>query len=162
MKRLVILAVALSLTVSSFADNLGRKIYNRYSDEKDVSAVYISPSMFKMINRLPEMDMGGQNVELTGLIRALDGFYLIDSRNRTVNASLKGEMDKFLSEGNMELMLEAKEEGENVRIYTRSQGEIMTHFVLVATEREECTVVYLEGQLSQEQLDAIISKMNHQ
>lgn len=161
MKRLVILAVALSLTVSSFADNLGRKIYYRYSGEKDVSAVYISPSMFKMINRLPEMDMGGQNVELTGLIRALDGFYLIDSRNRTVNASLKGEMDKFLSEGNMELMLEAKEEGENVRIYTRSQGEIMTHFVLVATEKEECTVVYLEGQLSQEQLDAIISNMNH-
>ncbi|MCQ2176258.1 MAG: DUF4252 domain-containing protein [Bacteroidales bacterium] len=162
MKKLVVLAIALSLTVSSFADSLGRKIYNRYSDEKDVSAVYISPSMFKMINRLPEMDMGGQNVELTGLIKSLDGFYLIDSRNSSVNASLKSEMDNILSDGSMELMLEAKEEGETVRIYTKSQGETMTHFVLVASEKEECTVVYLEGQLSREQLNAIIGDMNHQ
>ena len=44
MKKIFIVAVAMLLTFTAFAQD-GRSIYNKYSDAKGVSAVYVSPAM---------------------------------------------------------------------------------------------------------------------
>ena len=57
MKRIIILFAALLLSFSAFAQN-GKSIYQKYSDAENVSAVYVSPAMFRLIGRIPDMDMG--------------------------------------------------------------------------------------------------------
>ena len=48
MKKIILIFAALLLAFSAFAQD-GRSIYNRYSDEEGVTAVYISPAMFRLL-----------------------------------------------------------------------------------------------------------------
>ena len=48
MKRLFIIAALLLTGIMAHAQD-SKSIYNKFSDEDGVSAVYISPSMFKLI-----------------------------------------------------------------------------------------------------------------
>ena len=51
MKKLFIIAAVMLLGTLAKAQD-AKSIYNKFSDEQGVSAVYISPSMFKLIGKL--------------------------------------------------------------------------------------------------------------
>ena len=70
MKHIIILAIMLlSFTTASAQE--GKNIYNKYSGGKNVSAVYISPSMFKLIGQLPDLEIetaDGSSMNIAPLI----------------------------------------------------------------------------------------------
>ncbi|MDY6278135.1 MAG: hypothetical protein SPL35_06950, partial [Bacteroidales bacterium] len=67
MKRIIIFAVLLLSFISASAQS-GRSLYLKYSDADDVSAVYISSAMFRMIGNLPDLEMENRHVNLTPII----------------------------------------------------------------------------------------------
>lgn len=157
MKKFFALAAAVLLTVTAFAQD-GKSIYRKYSDAKGVSAVYISPAMFRMMGRIPSIALEGEDVDLSAIIKALDGFYLIDSENPDINEDIMKEVNKFVKNGKYEIMMEVKDEGETVHIYTVNKGDIITNLVFIAFDKEECTFINLDGQMNQKDLDALIEK----
>ena len=54
MKRIVLSIMAVLLPLAAFSQS-GKSIYNKYSDCEGVSAVYISPAMFRMMGSLPSL-----------------------------------------------------------------------------------------------------------
>ena len=86
MKRIIVILAALLLSISAFAQN-GKNIYQKYSDAEGVTAVYISPAMFRLIGTIPDLEVGEDKVNLTPIIQALTGFYIIDSENPMWKAS---------------------------------------------------------------------------
>ena len=46
MKRFILIALAALFGAGAFAQD-GKSIYNKYSEAENVSAVYISPAMFR-------------------------------------------------------------------------------------------------------------------
>lgn len=157
MKKFIALAAAVLLTVTAFAQD-GKSIYRKYSDAPGVSAVYISPAMFRMMGRIPSIALEGEDVDLSAIIKALEGFYLIDSENPGINEDIMKEVNKFVKNGKYEIMMEVKDEGETVHIYTVNKGEIITNLVFIAFDKEECTFINLDGQMNQKDLDALIEK----
>ena len=113
MKRIIILAVLLlSATIASAQE--GKNIYNRYSGGKGVSAVYISPSMFKIIGKLPDLEMetaDGNSMNLAPLISSFQGFYMLDISNPTTVSAINQDVASMISKGRYELMMEVKDEG---------------------------------------------------
>ena len=87
MKRIIIIATLLLASISTFAQN-GKSIYQKYSDAENVSAVYISPAMFRLIGKIPDMNVEGNDVNLAPIIRSLSGLYIISSENPHINANL--------------------------------------------------------------------------
>ena len=70
MKKIIVIAIALLAAAGAYAQE-GRNIYNKYSDSQGVSAVYISPAMFKLIGKIPELNVEvaeGENMDLAPLI----------------------------------------------------------------------------------------------
>lgn len=155
MKRLLVIFAAMLLSASAFAQN-GKSIYNKYSDAKGVEAVYISPAMFKMMGRLPAVDFEGNGLNLTSIVRSLSGMYVIESENPGINSGIRDDVEKFVKRGDYEILMEAKEDGEVVRIYTLGDETTVTSFVLLSYEEDECAFVCLEGQISREELERII------
>ena len=94
MKRIIILFAALLLTASAFAQN-GKSIYQKYSDAENVSAVYVSPAMFRLIGQIPNLEVGEDNINLTPVIRSLTGLYILNSENATVNGSLRADAERL-------------------------------------------------------------------
>jgi hypothetical protein len=120
MKRLIILAVILlSATIASAQE--GRNIYNKYSGGEGVTAVYISPSMFKLIGKLPNLEIeteSGGSMDLAPLISSFKGFYMLDISNPSVITEINKEVNVMISKGRYDLLMEVKDEGDNVQIYT--------------------------------------------
>ena len=98
-----------------------------------------------------------EDVNLTPYIKEMTGMYLIDSENPKINASLAEDADKMVRNGRYELLLEAKDDGERVRIYIVPEGEYVTSFVMTATEPGECVFISIEGRLLRKDLERLLA-----
>ena len=156
MKKFIVIAAAMLLTVSAFAQD-GRSIYNKYSDGKGVTSVYVSPSMFKLMRRIPDIDLGDGDVNLSPIIKSLDGLYIITAENSKIGADLKADVDKLVKKGSYELLREAKDDGDKVEIYSVGNDKIITSFVLLALEPDESTFICFSGQIPREELEKAIA-----
>lgn len=156
MKKIIVITIAVLLSVAAFAQN-GRSIYNKYSDAEGVSAVYISPAMFRLMGKIPEMDMGGEDIDLSSIVKSLNGFYLIDSVNTTINDDLRRDVEKYISSGKFELLMEIKDAGEKVQILSMGDEKTVTSLVMMASEQNEFTFISMDGVMSREKLEDILA-----
>ena len=157
MKRILFLTVILLIVsaLSAFAQN-GRSIYQKYSDAENVSAVYISPAMFRLIGKIPELEINDSDVNLAPVVRTLTGMYILNSENQAINASLRGDVDRFIKGGRYELLMEAKDDGETVRMYTVGDSKTIESFVMFVVDGDETTFICLDGQMPREQTEKLI------
>ena len=155
MKRIILLAVLLLSALAASAQS-GKSIYQKYSDAEGVSAVYISPAMFRLIGKIPDLEVGENHVNLAPLIRSLSGLYIISSENGRINEKLSSEVSRFISNGRYELLMEAKDAGEVVRMYTVGTEKIVNSFVMVAAEGPETTFICLDGQMDRQELEGVL------
>ena len=157
MKRLFFLAAILLLTISSFAQD-GKSIYQKYSDSEDISAVYVSPAMFKLIGKLPDIEMNSGEVNFYPIIKSLTGLYIINSSNKNINAQLYADVEKFIKSGRYELLMEAKDSGEAVRMYTVGNDAVVNSFVMVAKDGEETTFICIDGNMNRTDLEKMLAE----
>ena len=159
MKRIVFLAALLLMTITSFAQD-GKSIYQKYSDAENVSAVYISPAMFRLIGKLPEItaDTEDGKVDLTPVISTLTGMYVIDSHNQSINSALASEVKKFITSGKYELLMEAKDNGQTMRMYTLGDENIVNSFVMLALENDETTFICIDGKMNRKDLEKVLAE----
>ncbi len=157
MKKLAIIAgLLLAICSSSFAQS-GKSIYNKYSDNKGVSAVYISPSMFKLIGKLPEIDVADGEVNLTPIVKDLEGMYLISIEDSKDCKNLREDAEKMVKSGKYELLMETKEDGETVRIHIINSGEYVTSLVILTSEKDETTFIAFDGKIRQEDIEKLLA-----
>ena len=158
MKRLTLLLAALMLFCLSAHAQDGKSIYQKYSDAENVSAVYISPAMFRLIGKIPDLETGDNKVNLTPVIRSLTGMYILNSENTAINEQLRSEAERFIKAGKYELLLEAKDNGEAVRMYTVGNDKLINGFVMLAAENEEVTFICLDGQMPRDQFETLVAE----
>ena len=159
MKKIIIIAALLLGSIFASAQD-GRQIYMKYSDEPNVSAVYVSPAMFRLIGKLPDMQAGDGDVNLTPVVQALTGLYIISSENPDLNARIAKDVRKCIEKGTFELLMEAKEDGEKMTMYTAGDDKTVTSFIMLADEGTEVTFICLDGKLDRTKLEGIMSEKN--
>lgn len=157
MKKIIAAAVTVLLAMTASAQS-GKAIYNKYSDADDVSAVYISPAMFRMIGKIPSLSIEGDEINLGSIINSLSGMYILDSSNRGINSSLKKDAEKFIEKGQYELLMEAKDNGETTRMFTMGDKKTVTGLVMLTSDSSACTFIGIEGQMDRAALEKILSQ----
>ena len=157
MKKILVIAVMLLSAIGAFAQD-GKSIYQKYSDEKDVSAVYISPAMFRLIGKIPDLEVKDEDINLGPIIKSLSGLYIINSESATVNASLKGEVDRLVKAGRYEMLMEAKDSGETVRMYTLGTETVVNSFVMLSVDDDEVSFICLDGKMNRDDLEKILAE----
>ncbi len=157
MKKILVLAALLLSMLGASAQN-GKNLYLKYSDSPGVSAVYVSPAMFKLIGKIPDIEAGDSDINLTPIIRGLSGLYILDSENLDINEKLSKEVRKFIASGDYELLMETKDNGEVMRMYTCGDQKTVTSFVMLSIEKDEVTFICLDGKLDRKELEDIMAK----
>lgn len=159
MKRIIILAILLlSATIASAQE--GKNIYNKYSGSKGVSAVYISPAMFKIIGKLPDLEIktaDGNSMDLAPLISTFQGFYMLDISNATTVSAINQDVASMTSKGKYELMMELKDEGETLQIYTSGNEKIIQSFVFIASEGDSLQFICIDGEMKRSDIEKLIA-----
>lgn len=157
MRRILILFAALLLSYSAFAQS-GKSIYQKYSDADQLSAVYISPAMFRLIGRIPDLETGDNKVNLTPVIRSLTGMYILNSENASINEQLRSDAERFIKNGRYELLMEVKDHGETVRMYTVGSEKVIEGFVMLAAEPDQVTFICLDGEMPRDQFEGLVAE----
>ncbi len=157
MKKLAIIMAVMFICAAAASAQSGESIYKKFSDRQNVSAVYISPSMFRLMGNLPEIDMPEEDINIAPVVKELTGMYIIDSENVKVNRELKVEVDKLLGGGKFELLMEAREDGEHVRLYTCGDKDTVTCFIMTAAEKDEFTFICIDGRIGRQDLEKLIA-----
>lgn len=125
-----------------------------------MSAVYISPSMFKIIGKLPDLEIktaDGNSMDLAPLISTFQGFYMLDISNATTIAAINQDVASMISKGRYELMMEVKDEGETLQIYTYGNEKIIQSFVFIASEGDSLQFICIDGEMSRSDIEKLIA-----
>ena len=162
MKRIAALVAAIILLTAGTCAQDGKAIYNKYSDNEQVSAVYISSTMFKLMGKVPNMDIGEGSMNLGPIIKNLNSMYLIDCEDPDLCSEIKSDVNKFIKKYDFEMLMEVKDKGEVVRIYTAGNEKTVTQFILTAAEYEAFTFICLDGTMSRAELEKVIAKATQQ
>ena len=157
MKKFYMLVAMLLLSVSAFAQD-GRSLYNKYSDYENVEAVYISPAMFRLIGKIPDIQMEGDNVNLAPVIKSLSGLYILTISDGNLAADLAADVNRFIQKGEYELLMEAKDNGEVTRMYTVGDERTVNSFVLLSRDGAETNFICIDGTIPRDQLEDLIAK----
>lgn len=160
MKRIIAIAVMLLIAVGAFAQE-GRNIYNKYSDSEGVSAVYISPAMFKLIGKIPELNVEvgeGENMDLAPLIRSFSGFYMLDMSGSAMSADMASDVEAMVKKGRYELLMEVKDDGDNVNIYTVGNEKTIESFVFLCRSAGDVQFICIDGTMNRSEVENLIAK----
>lgn len=126
-----------------------------------VSAVYISPTMFRIIGQLPDLDVetsDGEKINVAPLVRSFDGFYLLSVSDKSKAAELKQEAQSMIKSGRFEMLMEAKDNGSTVRIYTVGDDKTISSLVLLAQEGDSVQFICLEGSINRNDFENLIAQ----
>ena len=158
MKQLYILVATLLLSITAYAQD-GRSIYNKYSDNPNVEAVYISPAMFRLIGKIPDVEMPDDgSVNLGPIIKSLTGLYILSIKEDRIAQDLADDVNRFISKGQYELLMEAKDNGEVMRMYTVGDDFVVNSFVMLAREAGEVNFICIDGTIPRDQLENLIAE----
>lgn len=159
MKRFAMIMLAVFVFGFAAAAQNARSIYNKYSGKEGVSSVYISPSMFKLIKSIPNVEMGDTDVNMTNMIKKLDGFFLISMETPDQAKALARDVEQFIASGKYEQLMEAVEDGDVVRIYLVQKDNLVTDFLLYMVDDTEATFISISGELLFEDIAALAQGM---
>jgi hypothetical protein len=157
MKQLYILVAMLMLSITAAAQD-GRSLYNKYSDYENVEAVYISPAMFRLIGKIPDVEMNDESVNLGPIIKSLSGLYILSIKEDSIAQDLADDVNRFIKKGQYELLMEAKDNGEVTRMYTVGDDFTVNSFVMLAREGDEVNFICIDGNIPRDQLEDLIAK----
>ena len=152
----------LLIAVGAFAQE-GKRLYNKYSDQEGVSAVYISPAMFKLMGQLPDINVetaDGKKMDMAPLVRSFSGFYMLSFEKKSAaSAELYKEVTSMVNKGNFELLMEVKDDGSTIRMYTMGDEKVVNSFVCIVNEEDGMMFFSLEGSMNRSDVEKLIAGM---
>lgn len=144
----------LSVAVHAQADAVDR-FFSAYEDDPTFSVVYVSPKMFQMIAKV-----SGEEVEdeLLDVINDLRGLKILTTETNTM-AVYKDAKAK-LNTSDYEVLLTAREEGQDVRFFTKTSGDIVNELLLLVGGSDQFVLMSFVGNLDLNKIAKLAGKLD--
>lgn len=157
MKKIIIIVLAAMISMTSAAaQNTKKQIYSDYSGKPGVSAVYISPAMFKLMKAVPDIEINDQEVNFSRFIRTLEGMYILSIDEPGMALQLVRDVEKELHSGKHELLMEAVEGNETTRIYVVEKDSIVSDLILLSRDGTSTSYISITGQMPLDEISKMI------
>ena len=150
MKRLYFLSILFVMAVISASSQVN-SVFDRFSDTKEVTSVYISKVMLRMI---PDVDANGLNVG--DISSKLDCIRVLSTSNSKMISTISSDFQNEIKKGKYEILLQTNDDGEKVVIYMKSGNDGINEYLIAAEEPNEFNYVLIAGSIT----PADVMKMN--
>lgn len=133
------------LTLVGIAANAQVKEFERYSNAKNMTYVYISSYMLNLAGKAAAPSMPGLNTK--ALMGKLSGIQIISSDDPKASARLKSNTQAFVGNERYELLMQVDEDSEKVRIYYR-KSKHQSVVVMMSDKDGEVSVIVFSGSFT--------------
>ena len=121
------------------------KEFERYSNAKNMTYVYISSYMLNLAGKAAAPSLPGVNTK--ALMGKLSGIQIISSDAPTASARLKSNTQAFVGNERYELLMQLEEDSEKVRIYYRKSKQ-QSVVVMMSDMDGEVSVIVFSGSFT--------------
>lgn len=147
-----ILLIALLSVFSFVGVSAQDDVFERLSDHRDITTVYISKSLFKL---MPEINTGGANIK--GLIGKLEQLEIYNSEgSKNAAKTMKQEISGLIKSKKYEILMKVKEKDNNVTFYAHKDKERIKDLVMFVDNEDECTIIRIKGDFSVEDVQGVM------
>lgn len=156
MKKIFLTLIAgLTALVASAQDY--KSIYQKYSDDDRVTAVYISPAMFKMIGKIPEIRIEESDVDLSPMIKSMTGFYMLQTEDTSLAEKISKDVVKIVGGNKFETLMEVKDKGQKINILSLGDNEFIKSLLLTVLDSEETVFIGIDGLMKRDDVENAVS-----
>ena len=135
--------IILASSLSSFAqEDAIMRYFSKYVDDERFSAVYISPKMFGMVAKIEIEDM---EPEVQEVIRSMKGLRILHTEQNALQFYY--EALKSVSTNEYELLLTARDNGENVRFMVKDNGDIVQELLMIVGGEKNFAMLSFLGNI---------------
>ena len=156
MKKIFLTLIAgLTALMASAQDY--KSIYQKYSDDDRVTAVYISPAMFKMIGKIPEIRIEESDVVLSPMIKSMTGFYMLQTEDTSLAEKISKDVVKIVGGNKYETLMEVKDKGQKINILSLGDDEFIKSLLLTVLDSEETVFIGIDGLMKRDDVENAVS-----
>ncbi len=152
MKRVYIIAMLIAMAAMS-ASAQAIKFFEKYEDADDVTSVYVSKAMLRMIPDFSTADMDFKDVG--GKINCIR---VLTADRAEVSAKLKTEADKVIKDGKYELLVKVSEGKEKTNIYMKTDKEGVNEYIILNGSPKDFNAILIEGALTPADVQKMANK----
>ena len=156
MKRSILTLIISMVAISAFGQDY-KTIYQKYSDDDRVTAVYISPAMFKMIGKLPEVKIEENGLDLAPMIKSMTGFYMLQTEDKDLAEKISKDIFKVVGANKYETLMEVKEKGQRINILSLGDKDILKSLLLTVFDGGESMFIGIDGLMKREEVEDAVS-----
>ncbi|MCR5513587.1 MAG: DUF4252 domain-containing protein [Prevotella sp.] len=148
MKQTIIKALlCVVVALSSLTANAQVKAFEKYSDMKDVSYVYISKFMLGMVGKQATPQVPG--VDVKSLASKLSGIQIIHAESKSAQTKLKNDVKALITKDKYELLMQMNEDNSKVNIYHHI-GKQQSVVAMQVDEKDDVTIMVFSGKFTLE------------
>ena len=133
-----------------------KSLYQKYSDDERVTAVYISPAMFKLIGKIPEVKIEDNGVDFGPMIKSMTGFYLLQTEDKDLADKIFKDVSKVVNGHKFETLMEVKDKGERVNVFSLGDKNFLKSLLFTAFQGNETTFISIDGLIKRDDVENAI------
>lgn len=150
MKKLIF-TIAILLVGATFANaQTLQKFFEKYADDERFQYVSVGKGMSNLASSL-----GGLASDDKKMMQKMQGMKILtlDADLQSAFAkSVMSELDHIIEIGNFESVVETRDKGERVNIYTRVTGNNDSDMLIVTRERAEFSCIWIKGKMTKQEI----------
>lgn len=149
------LICTLIMLLSSLTANAQVEEFEKYSDMKNVTYVYISKAMLTLAKGLTTPSVPG--MDMKNAFGKLNAIQIITTENKAARTKLKAEVADVVKREKYEMLMQVDEDDSKVRIYFKD-GKKQSVILMSTDESNETSVIAFSGTFKIEDVQQLTSK----
>ena len=168
MKKMLILCSFIFLYLGSITaqNDAINKYFEAQIDNEDFTSVYVSPKLIEIVSQidieaLDDGDLEGNEVAMIeSVLEQLDGLMLLKT-DVEPNKHYKDILSAFRTENmGFDLLLSVRDKGNNVKIWTQTNGELIEELLLLVGGEDEMVMLSLTGNIDLDKISRLAGNID--
>ncbi len=165
-KTFFVILLGIFTQLSVFSQNKSlEKIFDHYSAKEEYTVVSIGESMissvdmFALNDNLKDMTSGIKSLKIIASTDDSDVDKNTLQKREALNKALDGDVKKVMNKENFEILLQARDGGDNIEIYKKPFKNKESDFVLlVKSDDSEYVVIWIYGEIDSKKITKTFSE----
>ena len=134
------------------------RFFDKYVNDETFTVVYVSPKMFQMAAKIETSDPEWN--KFRDVVKDLGGLRVLVAENITNGTELYKEASSKIPSSEYSELLTVRDGKENVRIWTRDSGDIITELLLLVGAPDEFVLLSFTGKIDLNKISTLAKTLD--
>lgn len=156
MKRILSLVAIILMIAAANAQTL-QSLFDKYSSDERFTYVTLGSGSLNMVNILGN-NKHNHKADIASKMKTMKILTINEEAGLALLKSVDQEFEKAISAGKFETAVEARDKGEQVRIFYRINSNKDADMLILTRDKSEFSVIWISGKMSREDMLHTFSK----